>query len=150
MMMERWLLATLHLLALAIGFGALVARGRALRGALDPGGIKRVLEADNVWGLAAGLWVFSGVLRAFFGYEKGTDFYHHNSMFALKMSLFGLIWLLEVWPMSVLIGWRVRRARGQAIVPRRAALFARVSTIQAFLLVGMVLAATAMARGIGS
>src|SRR6266511_1832568 len=49
----RWLLAALHLLALGIGLGAVWARGRALRDALDASGLRRAFHADAWWGIAA-------------------------------------------------------------------------------------------------
>lgn len=51
-MILRWLVASLHLIALPIGFGAVVVRGAALRGRLDKSGLDRVFRADTLWGLA--------------------------------------------------------------------------------------------------
>jgi hypothetical protein len=51
--MLRWLLAAAHLLALGIGLGAVWARSRALRGSLDPAGLRRVLGADAWWSAGA-------------------------------------------------------------------------------------------------
>ena len=62
--MLRWLIATLHLLALPLGLGAVWARSRALRGALSVDGLRRVFVADNLWGVAAVLWIGTGLLRA--------------------------------------------------------------------------------------
>src|SRR6185312_1271439 len=67
--------ASLHLLALAIGLPAVFLRGRALKGPLDMDGVRRLLAADNAWGVAAALWIVTGLLRAFGGLEKGTQFY---------------------------------------------------------------------------
>lgn len=82
--MIRWSIAALHLIALGIGLGALWARGRALRGPLDAARLKRVFYADNWWGVAALLWIATGLLRAFGGLEKGTDYYLHNTWFLVK------------------------------------------------------------------
>ena len=62
-MTGRWLLAAFHLLALGVGLGAVWARGRALRGALDTPSLRRVFYADTWWGVAAFLWIGTGVLR---------------------------------------------------------------------------------------
>ncbi len=148
--MIRWSIAALHLIALGIGLGALWARGRALRGPLDAAGLRRVFYADNWWGVAALLWIATGLLRAFGGLEKGTDYYLHNTWFLAKMALFGFIFALELWPMITLIRWRLRSARGEAIQTSRARAFARISALQAGLLLLMVLAATGMARGYGA
>jgi len=73
------------LIALAIGLGAIWARSLALRGKLDATGLKRVFYADNWWGIAALLWIVTGLLRAFGGLEKGTEYYLNNWLFLVKM-----------------------------------------------------------------
>ncbi len=148
-MMLRWLLAALHLLALGIGLGSVWARGRALRGQLDAVGLRRVFYADSWWGIAALVWIATGVARAFGGLEKGTFYYVHNSVFWTKMALLLLILALESQPMIALIGWRRAVAHGEQPDTARAGRFARISFAQAGLVILMVLAATAMARGYG-
>jgi putative membrane protein len=149
--MVRWLLASIHLIALGIGLGAIWVRGSALR-RLRPGNrgeLSRVFAADTAWGIAALLWITSGLIRAFGGFEKGTAYYTHNRFFMIKMSLLVLILVLEVWPMVTLIRWRIQTARGVTVNTTAASAFARISVVQAFLVVLMVCAATAMARGYG-
>ncbi len=99
-MMLRWLVASLHLLALPLGLGAVWARQRALRAALDAEGLRRVFLADTLWGVAALLWIGTGLLRAFGGLEKGASYYLHDRVFYAKMGLLALILVLEIWPMS--------------------------------------------------
>jgi putative membrane protein len=57
--------------------------------------------------------------------------------------------VLELWPMVTLIRWRMLVAKGSLPDPSPGPALARVSYIQTLLLLGMVLAATAMARGMG-
>ena len=147
--MIRWILAAAHLLALGIGLGAIWARALALRGPLDPAGVRRVLYADTWWGIAAILWIGTGLVRAFAGFEKGTLYYTHNHYFWVKMGLLGSILLLEIMPMITFIKWRARLAKHETVDATSAASFATTSVIQAALIVFMVLAATAMARGYG-
>jgi putative membrane protein len=150
-MTVRWLLAALHLLALGIGLGSVWARGRALRvPQLDAASLRRVFYADNWWGFAALVWIATGVARAFGGFEKGTFYYVHNSVFWTKMVLLALILALELQPMITLIGWRRSLAHGQQPDTRRAPRLASISFVQAAIVVLMVLAATAMARGYGT
>jgi putative membrane protein len=148
-MMARWLAASLHLLALGMGLGAVWARGRALRSALAPDDLRRVFLADNFWGLAAFLWISTGVWRLFGGLEKGTGYYLQNHVFLAKMGFLVLILLLEIGPMMTLIRWRRSVARGEPPDTSRAGKLATISLVQAGLVVLMVLAATAMARGVG-
>src|SRR5690606_32583764 len=138
-----------HLIALGIGLPAVWLRGRALQGPLDDEALNQVFRTDSVWGIAALLWITTGVIRAFSGLEKGSAYYLSNTAFLIKMGLLAIVLLLEVWPMTTLIGWRVGRSRGQAIDTSQAGKFAIISRIQAFIIVLMVFAATAMARGLG-
>ena len=149
-MLTRWLLAALHLLALGIGLGAVWARGRALRGRLDTTGLRRVFHADMLWGIAAAVWISTGLLRAFGGWEKGAAYYLHNHTFLTKMALLAIVLALEVWPMVTLIRWRIAQRKGGVVDTARAPTFALISTVQALLVVAMVFAATAMARGLGT
>jgi putative membrane protein len=144
----NWLLASLHLLALGLGLGGVWVRGRSLLMAPAEGAIRRALAADNVWGIAALLWIVTGLMRAFGGYEKGAVYYLHSHAFLAKMTLFLIVLLLELWPMIVLIGWRVSLKRGRPVNTQHARALARISAGQAVLVVGMVFLATAMARGL--
>ncbi|SCZ10705.1 MULTISPECIES: DUF2214 family protein [unclassified Pseudomonas] len=149
-MLAHWSLAAIHLLAFALGFWAVLTRGTALRrlaGGVDA--IRGVLVADNLWGLSALVLLVTGGMRAFGGYEKGTDYYLHQPLFHLKMTLLLLILLLEIVPMIALIKWRMALGKGRAIDPSKAGRLARISHIEALLLILMVVAATGMARGVG-
>ncbi|WLI43010.1 DUF2214 family protein [Pseudomonas beijingensis] len=149
-MLAHWSLAAIHLLAFALGFWAVLTRGTALRrlaGGVDA--VRSVLVADNLWGLSALVLLVTGGMRAFGGYEKGTDYYLHQPLFHLKMTLLLLILLLEIVPMIALIKWRMALGKGTAIDPSKAGRLARISHIEALLLILMVVAATGMARGVG-
>ena len=146
--MLRWVVASVHLLTLPLGLGAIWARGRALSFAPSPASLPRIFLADNLWGLAAGLWIVTGLVRVFGGFEKGSSYYLHDRAFIVKMALLGAILLLEVWPMVTLIRWRIHARRGGVVDTTPAPALARISRIQAGLVVLMVFAATAMARGL--
>ncbi len=111
--------------------------------------VRGVLVADNVWGLSALVLLVTGGMRAFGGFEKGTDYYLHQPLFHLKMTLLLLILLLEIVPMIALIKWRMALGKGAVIDPSKAGRLARISHIEALLLILMVVAATGMARGVG-
>jgi putative membrane protein len=147
--MLRWVLASLHLLALGIGLGAVWVRARTLRGKIDSGGLQRALRADAWWGAAALLWISTGLWRLLGGFAKTTAYYLQNHVFLAKMGLLLVILALEIWPMITLMHWRVAVATGKAVDLRRAPAIATISLVQTGLVVLMVFAATAMARGIG-
>lgn len=149
-MLVRWLFAWLHLLGLGIGLGAVWARARALRGPLDTAGLRRVFYADGWWGVAAAIWIGTGLVRVIGGLEKGMDYYLQNHVFWGKMTLLLAILVLEIPPMLTFIRWRVQVARGESPDIAVAGRYARISYLQAALVLLMVLAASAMARGVGA
>jgi putative membrane protein len=149
-MLIRWLFAALHLIGLGIGLGSVWARARAFGGQLDAAGLRRLFYADNWWGVSALILISTGLVRVLAGLEKGMDYYLQNHVFWGKMALLLGILVLEVSPMVTLVRWRIQAARGAMPDTRLARRFAGISYVQAALLLGMVLAATAMARGIGA
>ena len=147
---QRLLLAWLHLLALAVGLAGVWARARALRDSLrdpeDHGALRRAFIGDGWWGVAAGLWLVTGLWRLLAGTEKSTSYYLASHAFHLKMALFVAILALEAWPMMTMLRWRTKRA---APNPRDAGRIEVISYVECALVVAMVLAAVTMARGYG-
>jgi uncharacterized membrane protein len=146
----RLLLAWLHLLALAVGLAGVWSRARALRDSLrdpeDQGALRRAFVGDAWWGVAAGVWLVTGLWRLLAGTEKNTSYYLANHAFYLKMALFAAILALEVWPMLTLMRWRSRREAPNA---RDAGRIEVISYVECALVIAMVFAAVTMARGYG-
>lgn len=144
-------LASLHLIALGLGLGAVIQRGTALREVPDPRTLRRAFHADIWWGFAAALWIATGLWRYALEIEKSSAYYNDNYFFLAKMTLFAFVLALEIWPMATLIRWRIAIRRGAAAgvvaVPGTARTIATISHLQALLVVLMVFAAAAMARG---
>ncbi len=86
-MFIRWLFAAVHLLALGIGLGAILVACQSFSGTLDVAGLKRVFYADTWWGIAAILWIGTGLIRAFGGLEKGSHYDIHNYIFQAKIDV---------------------------------------------------------------
>jgi putative membrane protein len=152
--MLRITLAALHLIALGLGLGAVIARGTALREAPSNAALRRAFRSDATWGFAALLWIVTGVWRLLEGVEKPTAYYLANPVFHAKMGLFLLILLLEIWPMLTLMRWRRTFSAGESAErlmtsgPGRR--IATISHIEALVVVVMVFVAVALARGFGS
>ena len=139
-------LSAIHILTLALGAGAIYARARALSRPLDDDGWKRLLAADNAWGIAALLWIGSGLLRVFYG-GKEPGFYWRNGFFWIKLALFGLVFALELTPMMTFIRVRTARRRGTALPRFSVEAYRRINTGEIVLVVAIVFAAAFMARG---
>lgn len=147
----RLALAWIHLLALGIGLGAVWVRAgasrRLARASTDYHVRARVLTADSWWGIAAVLWLVTGLWRLFGNTEKSTVYYLANRVFYAKMGLFLIVLLVELWPMITLMRWRLGKSQPSA---DRASRIATISYIEALLIAAIVLAAVAMARGLGA
>ncbi len=119
-MLGRSLLSALHIVALPLGFTSLFLRGMRLRELRrsrgDVGTRAALLSADNVWGLAALLWIVTGLTRAFAGLEKTPDYYLRNGFFWVKMGLFLVVFALEAQPMVTFIRWRIAKDRAAELV----------------------------------
>ncbi|MBL8910365.1 MAG: DUF2214 family protein [Archangium sp.] len=149
-MISSALLSTFHLFALAIGLPAVVMRGKALKELqTNPAALERVFFADNLWGIAAILWIATGLFRAFGSFEKGSGYYLHSGTFLLKMGLFAVLFSLELLPMITFIKWRIAQSKGQPIDTSRAGLFFKLNTAEVVLTIAMPFFASMMARGIG-
>jgi putative membrane protein len=140
------LLSAIHVLTLALGLGAVFLRGRALAEVLDDAGWKRLLAADTAWGVAAFLWIASGVGRVFFG-GKAPDFYWRNGFFWVKLTLFAAVFALEVVPMTTFLRVRASRSHGTPMPRFSVPLLRRLNTAEFVLVIAIVVMATLMARG---
>jgi putative membrane protein len=144
-----YVIATLHILTFSIGFYGIWSRANALKKLKDVSGLNEVFKADNFWGLAAMLWIVTGLWRAFGGLEKGSDYYLHSNTFIIKMALFVLVFIIEIKPMVTLIRWRTKKRKNETIDFSSARQLAFLSHIELGLIAIIVCLATAMARGIG-
>jgi putative membrane protein len=143
------IVSALHVLALALGLPSIFFRGRALKGSLDGPGLHRLFTADTVWGIAALLWLATGLARAFGGLEKGSAFYLASPLFWLKITLFATVALLEAWPMVTFIRWRRELRRGEAPDTSAAPRLYIINHAEMGLVVVIVFVASFMARGFG-
>ncbi len=96
-----------------------------MSGPLDDAGLRRVFAADGWWGLAAFLWISTGLWRLLAGTEKATSYYLQNHVFIGKMTLLAMVLVLELWPMAALIRWRRLIAKGERPDTRSAPRYAR-------------------------
>ncbi len=128
------------------------ARGRRLRdlreAPQDARALRRLFQADSLWGLAALLWIATGLGRVFGRLEKEPDFYLRNGFFWVKMALFALVVALETRPMVAFIRWRAAKSNASAAVADanlRALIVVNDAEIALVLIIAFV--AALMARG---
>jgi len=145
--------AALHYLALAVGFGSVFARGLRLRDLRRSSSrdevLTRLFRADSAWGIAALLWLGTGLVRVFGGLERSSTFYLRNGFFLLKMGLFVTVLALEIFPMVTFIRWRIAGASGGAAVAEaKLGVLVRLNDLEVALIVLIPFVASLMARGV--
>jgi len=111
---------------------------------------RRILAADLVAGVAAGTVFVVGLLRVGH-FEKGAAYYLHSGPFIAKMTLFGIVFALSIAPTLEFLSWRKALKAGEAPVAAEAKLrlVRRLIHFELAGIVGILLAAALMARGVG-
>lgn len=112
--------------------------------------LARLFRADNLWGLAALLWIATGLVRVFGGLEKSSAFYLRNGFFFVKIGLFVVLLAFEMFPMITFIRWRIARARGTIPPTANAplAVLVRLNDVEIALVVLIAFVASLMSRGV--
>jgi putative membrane protein len=144
------LFAFLHHGAAFTLVAALVGERILTRDELTLRDAKRLLNLDNVYGIAAGVVLVVGVLRVAF-FEKGPQYYLHSASFIGKMALFVIVALLSIYPTLEFLSWRAAIKRGELPVVG-AEKMQRIRVVIRVELAGValiILCAALMARGIG-
>jgi putative membrane protein len=147
--MGSLILAVIHLVSLALGVALLVLRGKSLQQVKEPKDLGRVFMWDNLYGVLALFWIGSGLLRAFAGFEKGTDYYLSNHVFWTKLLFVLLLLGCEVPILAALIRFRVRKAKGQALDLAGLPRLVRLHWFELATVFPVIVAASVMARGVG-
>lgn len=145
------LFAFLHHLAAFTLFAALVVELVLVREPPTAGSARRLLVADMVFGISAGILLVVGLLRVFH-FEKGATYYFHTWTFHAKLTLFIVIGLLSIVPTRELLSWRAAVRQGQAptVSVQKLRTLRTVIHLELAGVVLILLMAALMAKGIGS
>lgn len=144
------LMAFLHHLAAFTLVGALAAEVVLFKPPLTVAQARRVQRADQVFGAAATVLLVVGLLRVVY-FEKGAAYYFGNGFFLAKFTLFILASLISIYPTVLFISWNKTLKQGEipAIAPRAATQVRMCMMLELTAILGILLCAPFMARGIG-
>ena len=144
------MMAFLHHLAAFSLVGALVAEVVLFKLPLTVVQARRVQRADQLFGAAATVLLVIGLLRVVY-FEKGAGFYFANIFFLTKFSLFILAGLISIYPTVLFISWNKTLKLGEvpAITPQAATRARMCLMLELAAILGILLCAPFMARGIG-
>jgi putative membrane protein len=112
--------------------------------------VRRLGRVDLLYAIAAVTLLLTGLARTWWG-VKGTGWYWSQPLLHLKLTLFVLIGLMSIKPTILFTRWRKRLAATGELPPEAEVRQARRWVmIEAHLLVLVPLAATLLARGVGT
>lgn len=140
--------AFLHHVAAFALVASLAVEFALIKGELTIQNANKLLRADLIFGVSAGVVLTVGLLRVFF-FEKGASYYFQSAPFLAKLSLFILIAILSINPTRLLLSWRNALKQGKlpAVEPRKLALIRRIVHWELAATVLLILCAALMARG---
>src|SRR5262245_5790566 len=144
------ILAILHHLGVFTVAGVIAAEWALVRPGMSMDKIRQVAKIDALYGIAAGLVLFIGFARVFFGL-KGSAFYLQNPVFWAKIIAFIAVGVLSVTPTLLLLHWRDKAKKDPSYLPTmdEIANVRRYVKIEAHVFVLIPILAAAMARGYG-
>ena len=142
------LFAFLHYLAAFTLVSVLVAEALLIREPISASIARKILAADLLFGISAGVVLAAGLIRVFY-FEKGAAYYFHSAPFLAKLALFALVGAISAYPTREFLSWRKAVKNSQAPTVHANTL-RRIRGIIYLELAGIVLlvaCATLMARG---
>jgi putative membrane protein len=144
------LFAFLHHTAAFLVFGTLFAELVMMKNELTASVARSLLRIDAIYGVSASLLIVVGLVRVYFT-EKGATYYLHSGTFIAKIVLFVLIGLISIYPTRRFIAWRrdLREGRVPTLDDAIRTRVRRAVHLELTLLLGVILCATLMARGVG-
>lgn len=142
--MEESLVRSFHFIGIFCLFAALVSEHLLIKPEMSKPEMKRLAMIDSIYGVSA-ITVLTAGLLLWFVVGKPSDFYSHNFVFHIKITLFVAIGLLSVYPTIFFIKNRNPQVEITK-VPRKIILLIR---IQLLLVLAIPFLATMMARGVG-
>ena len=144
------LVAYAHYLSFMVCFGVLVFERLSLKTDPNRKETLSMIIADILYGIAGITLLVSGIYRVI-KFGNGAEFYTQNPIFWTKVTIFGLVGSLSLYPTVTYILWVVPVLKGD--LPKvNANLVSRLRLILNIELIGFAFIpflATLMARGIG-
>lgn len=120
-----------------------------LKGEINKLTLRRLANADLMYGITALLVLITGVLRVVW-FDKGADYYLYNWLFLLKVTIFIVVGLWSLIPTLRFIRWRNHaNATGALPSAEEIAGMRKIVFAEVHLLAILPFLAAFMARGFG-
>jgi putative membrane protein len=143
-------MAFLHHAAAFALVAAIAVEFALLKGELSAATMRKIVRADMIVGISAGVVLLVGLGRVF-SFEKGAAYYFHSWPFIGKLSMFVLVALLSIYPTLTFIRWAKTLKQGQvpSVDPGKLRTLRMLIHAELAGMVLIVLFAAMMARGVG-
>jgi putative membrane protein len=140
----------LHFLGAFALVAALTVELISIREELNIRNSFRILVADLVYGMSAGVVLIAGLLRVFY-FEKGASYYFGSIPFLLKASLFLLVAAASLYPTFEFLSWHkpLRQGRMPLLTDRKRQVIRSIIHWEFAGILAIVLCAALMTKGIG-
>ena len=136
----------IHFISIFAIVGSLVSEHILLKKSMTREEIGRVARIDAVYGIAALILLAAGLTLWLGSVGKPSWFYSKNWIFHLKITLFGVIGILSIFPTVFFLRNRKGTATESVVVPASVFLMLRIELV---LLLIVPLLAGLMAHGVG-
>jgi len=141
----------LHYIGIMTLMGALIAEHLMMKPGMRKSEINSLSAVDAIYGISAILVLVTGLLRWFIVDPKGADFFTHNHMFHVKVTLFIIMAILSIFPTIRIMKWRKKAKSEPNFEPstkdvKKQLMFIRIELL---LIVVIPLLAVMVARGTG-
>jgi len=142
--------AFLHHVSAFMVFAALMLELVLIRSTLTVESARKILLADMIYGISAGVLLLVGLVRVFH-LEKGAYYYFHTWTFHTKLTLFIIVGLISIIPTREFLRWReaVRAGQVPVVAPGKLKSVGMIVHIELTAIVVILLMAALMAKGIG-
>ena len=127
-------------------FSSLVVELTVLKKEMNRKEAGKLVKADLLFGIFAGLTAIFGLLRMFY-YGKGVDYYLINPLFIIKLSAFILVGLLSIYPTITFL--KLRKTKREIINLKQHKIMKLLIITEIAMLLIIPLLAVLVANGIG-
>ena len=142
--------AFMHHVSAFLLFAALMLELVLIRMTLTVDTARKMLLADRIYGISAGVLLLVGLGRVFH-FEKGAAYYFQTWTFHTKLTLFIVVGLLSIIPTREFLRWRASVKAGQppTVAPEKLKSISTIIHIELTAVLVILLMAALMAKGIG-
>tara|TARA_B100000212_G_C27244062_1_gene477246 strand:- start:164 stop:646 length:483 start_codon:yes stop_codon:yes gene_type:complete len=144
------IVAYTHYLGIIFCTSALLYERLKLKVNLNRSETLSIIIADVIYGIAGLAILITGILRVrYFG--QGSDFYTHNPVFWIKVSLYIFVGLLSLYPTTTYVLWAIPLSKNKlpSISENLVLRFKIIITTELIGFATIPFFATLMARGVG-